>query len=217
MKPTIIENDFPPELKEYDDTGEPDYSLISEVLHDMAIEAWEKGDIEGMMLYMGDEKRLFFVENSLKALRGKGLYEKALLCAWVMVKNNWTIYFDTEELEFLFSIADREILYDLGDPLPDKDEFTLYRGIAGEGRMRNECGLSWTSSPNTAAWFATKFEHFVDPAVYRITVERKDIYAHKKNRNEEEYIINLPRDMKPQRLETMPVPIKPNNEMVKQV
>lgn len=213
MKPTIVENNFPPELKDYDDTGEPDYSLISDVLHGMANEAWEKDDIEGMMLYMGDEKRLFFVENSFKALKEKGLYEKALLCAWVSVKHNWTMYFDAEELEFLFLMADREKLYDSGDALPDKDEFTLYRGIAGEGRMRNERGLSWTSSPNTAAWFATRFEHLADPAVYTITVDRKDIYVYTENRNEEEYIVNLPRELTPQRLEAMPAPISPNNDV----
>ena len=211
IKPTIAENNFPPDLKDYNDTGEPDYSLISEVFHDRVNEAWEKGDIDGIMLYMGDKKRLFFVENSLKALTDTGLYEQALLCAWVSVKHNWTMYFDTEELEFLFSIADRKRLYDLGDSLPDKDEFTLYRGIAGKGRMRNERGLSWTSSPNTAAWFATRFEHLPDPAVYTITVDRKDIYIYTDERNEDEYIVKLPREMTPRRLKTMPAPIRPSN------
>ncbi len=45
-------------------------------------------------------------------------------------------------------MADREKLLSLGDPIPDQEFFTLYRGISGgKGQARRVKGLSWTSDP----------------------------------------------------------------------
>jgi hypothetical protein len=141
-------------------------------------EAWEKDDIEEVLMWLGDENRMGFVVDNHYILRKNGFYETALLDAYMGVRINYS-HWQLSLLRFLFANADIEKLRKLGDPIPDKDTFTLYRGVSGRGRKRRVNSFSWTESPNTAAWFATRFNDYGigDPAVFTITVPNESIMA----------------------------------------
>ena len=96
----------------------------------------------------------------------------------------------------------------LGDTLPDGKHFTLFRGVAGNGKNRRIKSFSWTDSPYIAAWFAKRYTGLEDPAVYEITVQRNQILAFSNERKESEFILQLPLTVKPKRLEEMPKPHK---------
>lgn len=102
-------------------------------------------------------------------------------------------------LKALFHAADRARLLAVGHPLPASDSYTLYRGVAGRGAARRITGLSWTRSRERAEWFASRFA-LPDPAVYQALVPRKDVYAYTNERQEDEFIVILPKSVRPERL-----------------
>lgn len=108
---------------------------------------------------------------------------------------NWSF----DMILFLFSIAKPNKLRATGDPIPDQEFFTLYRGVAGNGRKRRVNGISWTSSPKVAAWFAKRYDWLEDPAVFKITVPNNQVLACINDRNEKEYLLKLPLPGKPKR------------------
>lgn len=128
-----------------------------------------------------------------------GLYEKALFNAYTsgsVNHSNWT----KGELDDLFAMANREKLRQAGHPLPGPGPFTLYRGVAGSLRVRRVRGYSWTSSLEIAWWFAQRFagyQQLSDPAVYKIVVGEKDILAYTNDREESEFLVALPRQLRP--------------------
>ena len=62
-------------------------------------------------------------------------------------------------------------LWFAGDSLPDKDIFTIFRGVVGKRGRRRVRSWSWTLSLERASWFATRYE-LPDPAVYQAKVNR---------------------------------------------
>ena len=148
------------------------------------------------------QNRMAFVCDNALFLKKKGLYEEALLFAYIGAKigfGSWS----PSAIELLFSLADRKKLAEAGDPIPDQKDFTLYRGVGGIGRQRRVSGVSWTSSFEQALWFAERAKNFgfADPAVFKITVQRESILAYCNNRKEEEYLLQLPLSVKPKRIE----------------
>lgn len=171
---------------------------IPEELRPDAIEAFEAGEMPlGLASNM---ESLVLVYMNAKALLDRGMYERALLDAFIAARTN-NHHFPVNMLQWLFSRADRARLLAAGDPLPDGETFTLYRGVAGRGPARRVRGFSWTSSPERAQWFANRAGGWGlhDPAVYTVTVERSDVYAYSNERKESEFIVLLERENKPRR------------------
>ncbi len=172
----------------------------------MSMKYWKEGDVVGVLSMMSNERSMCFVADNWHLLKEIGRYEEALLHAYQMTRTNYSDW-SMHLLRFLFRQADIQKLRATGDPIPDQETFTLYRGVSGQGRKRRVNSLSWTDSPSIAAWFARRFSDLPDPAVFTITVSNEIIMACCRDRNENEYILRLPLPVKPKRLKEMPEPI----------
>jgi hypothetical protein len=168
-----------------------------------ALEAWKEGNDVLVLCLMDNMRCLQFVRQYFPLLRARGTYEKCLLHAYSGTRTNYA-GLPTYELPFLFGLADRGKLLAAGDPLPDGEEFTLYRGVSGNGRARRVRGISWTSDPACAAWFAKRYTWLNDPAVFTVTVERDRVFAFINHRNENEFLVDLEPDAKVRRLRKLP-------------
>jgi hypothetical protein len=183
--------------------GEINIGTLDSSLIDIARQKWEKGDVSGVFATMPNTHCLAFVFDNLPLLKKIGKYEEALFHSYIGTRtnhSNWSM----DVLSFLFQQADVEILRKTGDPIPDQDVFTLYRGVSGIGRKRRVNGLSWTDSLNTAAWFARRFCDLPDPAVFKVVIPNESIMACCNERKEKEYLLRLPLPVKPKRLKNMP-------------
>lgn len=132
---------------------------------------------------------LALVFDNVRALKSKGIYERALLSAFVGCKGNhshWTL----DPIRYLFEAADAAALRKCGSPIPVAP-ITAYRGISGQGRRRRIRSLSWTMSLEVACWFALRYEHLKNPAVYSTTFTPNQILAVVEDRGEQE-VIGLP-------------------------
>jgi hypothetical protein len=160
--------------------------------------AWAEKDIERVLLWLGNHMHMAFVCDNFLLLKESGVYEKALLHALTSPRvNNANISSST--LQFLFQYADREKLIKEGDPLPGPGPFVVYRGVAGRGAKRRLRGLSWTASLDKAIWFAKRFAELPDmekPTVYQATVTAEHVYAYSDERNEQEFLCDIPKEMK---------------------
>ena len=170
-----------------------DLSLVDPSLRDRATKAFVEGDVVGLMCKMDNLNCLAFVDQNRKALQDRGIYEVALLDAYNGPRTNWHDW-SLEKLEELFLYAARGRLLEAGDPLPPGDEFTLYRGVAGEEPFRKEAGLSWTPSLERAKWFATRYQNLTRQAVRVTTASREEIYAYTNERDEEDFILRTRRE-----------------------
>jgi hypothetical protein len=79
--------------------------------------------------------------------------------------------------------------------------------VAGKTeRERRVRGISWTGTLAQAAWFADRGWGLPNPAVYKCVVEAKHVLAYVgSHRNEDEYIVMLPRSAKVERV-ALPLP-----------
>jgi hypothetical protein len=152
-----------------------------------AIEAFRHGDGQGFAdAGYSNHSALDTVRRNLELLRQRGIYESALISAFVGCKYNnrqhriWDII-------FLLSIADRDKLRAAGSSLPGVGPFVVYRGVHGTGRDRRVRGLSWTLDRDIAAWFASRFSG-ADQAVYTATVTAEEVYCFYDDRKEREVI-----------------------------
>ena len=172
-------------------------------LHDMAIEAFNAGDAEGFLCRAGNEHSLALVERNATAMVERGIYERALLHAFIMTRAN-NVGWPLNVLDALFQRGDRAKLLASGDPLPGPGPFVIYRGVAGVGGRRRVRGYSWTGSADQAWWFAARLG-LPDPAVFSLTVEAPHVlaYMHKSGREEDEFIVALPPALKPKRFATV--------------
>ncbi len=151
----------------------------------------ENGEAEKILLLANSCCGLRIVDDNLRFFKSRGCYEIALLMAYVGTRTNW-INWQLKDIAYLFNVADKKKLLASGDFLPDRDTFTLYRGVAGLGPKRRVRGLSWTGNIDTAMWFAERFKNVLhDPAVFQVKVPRKWIMAYSNDRNEDEYIIDV--------------------------
>ncbi|RJR43987.1 MAG: hypothetical protein C4576_13785 [Desulfobacteraceae bacterium] len=181
-------------------------SMSREIVTPMIVEAWQAGrEIEEILFLLQNTYCLAFVFDNMFILKEAGLYERALLCAWTGTRTNYANW-SLGVLDYLFQFADPEMLRTAGDPIPDASTFTLYRGVSGRGPARRVNGISWTESPNVAAWFANRFKELGDPAVFRVTVSRDQVMACCNEREESEYLLRLPLPVKPKRVLPMPDP-----------
>jgi len=198
--------------KEREQPTEPDYSGISPFLLKQARKDWKAGDIEGVLSKMGNHEHFRFVTDNLARLVARGLYERAFLTAYTSINLNAGSLPHWDDLRWLLGFADRRRLLAISDPLPDNAPFTVYRGV-GDGRIKKYArGLSWTASPEVASWFAVYWGGRVknsDPAVFEYTVKISDeVIFYLNERNEQEFVIDLPPQARPRRLAKLPNPAK---------
>lgn len=153
----------------------------------------------GFLVSMPSDYGLELVRDNRLLLRSVGLYEEALVQAFMGSRTNnaaWSV----GALECLISTTDPDRLEALR-PVPRGESFRVYRGVAGRKGSRRVRGLSWTGSVECAAWFAIRSAELAeagsDPAVYAALVSRDDVWWHEADRNEDEYVV---RPRNPQRL-----------------
>ena len=176
-------------------------TLIPSVLHDQARKALAERNIIGFLVSADNTKSLEIVRQNRFILTCLGMFEKTLLTAYTMSRANNMVMLPST-MSFLFRYANRTKLREAGAPFPASGPYTLYRGVAGRGRARRVRGFSWTSSIARAQWFAARAFNagLEDPAVFQITVPKRAIFAYCNDREEEEYIVEVPPNIKPRRV-----------------
>jgi hypothetical protein len=139
--------------------------------------------------FAGSHKVLDVVIDNWQVLKKADMLEEAFIDAWSTCKYgmNW----DEDFFQLVFSSLDKAKLRKAGDPLPDGEAFTVYRGVAGEGAARRERGYCWSLDESVARFFSTYHQGLPDPAVYRAMVQREHVlaYINESGRNEQELII----------------------------
>jgi len=147
----------------------------------MTRERW----LEYLMEELDDEPTQMFVEaRQYNSLKHFGLYEKALLLAWVHHHDD-----DDNPLQFVpfFERANKKRLRAEGDAFPYAGNVALYRGLSGTGARRQAKGLSWTDDIAIATLFAYRWhgrrysvkphlaDRAADPQVYAVTIPAKNV------------------------------------------
>lgn len=170
-------------------------------LRGQAVQAAESGNSGGFLCKASNDYGLDLVFFNTHHLKRLGLYERALLGAFGLTRVN-NFGFGLANVRRMFERADRERLIEAGDALPGSGPFTLYRGVGGNGRARHVRGLSWTASLDDAKWFAHRAEwmHLPNPAVYSAVVNAPDVLAYINDREEQEFIVLLPKSNRPKLL-----------------
>jgi len=174
-------------------------------IKELGRQAFVEGDADGFLWSAPNKNAMQMVEGNVLPLLRRGIYEKALVRAITDTRTNnrhlpLTVFRD------LFRWADRAKLLAAGDPLPGSGPFTLYRGVAGKTeRARRVRGISWTGTLAKAAWFADRGWGLANPEVYRCVIEAKHVLAYVNDREEDEYIVLLPRSATVERI-ALPLP-----------
>lgn len=172
---------------------------IPGVLHGKAVAALEAKDAVGFLCLADNRAGIALVYNNFGLLERLGIYEEALLNAFIGTRTN-NHHYPLSELRFLFECADRSRLRALGVQVPPDWLFKLYRGVAGRGRARRIRGLSWTLTYECALWFAERFQ-LPDPCVVTAVVPAHDVLVYVPNaRQEDEAIVLLSPDTRVKRI-----------------
>lgn len=164
-------------------------------LRHLAVEAFEAGDVAGFLHFADNMRSIRIVYENADALNRRGIYEKAFLYAYTLLRTNASGW-STRDLRELFRLCDRERLRAAGDPLPGRGPFMLYRGVAGTKGKRRERGLSWTSSRTIAQQFALRFARDLrldNPVILSGVFSEPAILAYTNGRKEQEFIVNVSR------------------------
>jgi hypothetical protein len=166
--------------------------MVDPEMHAKTEEAFREGNVLRMLCTMDNMRAIEFVEANISALQIAGIYEQCLVGAYIGTRTS--LHGESLcSLRALFRLADRAALLLAGDPVPAGTSFVLHRGIAGRGRQRRTHGLSWTGSIEVARWFARRAgEHLPDPAVVTAVVPRESIFFYSNEREEDEYVLDIP-------------------------
>lgn len=186
-------------------TMKPNFRIISPELAAAAEECWRTDDPGGLMVLVGHQDRVRLLCDNIDVFRSRGWYEKALIAAYIHGP-----YMRPADWRHLFDLSDPKRLRDAGDAIPP-GKVIVYRGIRHSGHRGYIRGTSWTTNPNTAAWFATRHAGPIDaPAVYSITVESENILFATDDRSESEIVIAVWRCGRVKRIHPMPESIHPS-------
>lgn len=153
-------------------------------------DAFIRGDASGCFLGESGGTYLRFLWDNAFRLKQRGIYEPALVCAYGCSTLGFAGW-PNDNVAFLFALADMDKLREAGDPIPEGDTFTLYRGVAGPKKYHRTFP-SWTSDYWTAAWFAGRFDD-KNPAIYQAEVSREDILFYNEG-SEKEFVVMCPPD-----------------------
>jgi hypothetical protein len=160
-----------------------------------ALDSLVKNDVGGVLILMSNTCGIDFIWDNLFLLKEDGLLEKAFVFAWDGSRVNWC-HVPQWMLNFTVSQCSRDRLRSLGDPIPDGETFTLFRGISGNGPARRKRGLSWTGDFEKAKWFAVRFPHLAVPAVIQATIPRECVLFYTNSRQENEFICKVNPEVK---------------------
>jgi len=158
--------------------------------------AFADGDVD---LWLGSYDNMLglrLVFDRRDDLLARGLYEKALVQAYTMVREN-TLHVPESVVREMFALADRRRLFAAGDLKPCLGPWEVYRGVSGHGRARRVNGLSWSFSLNLACWFALRNE-LAAPAILHRVVTDDEVYYFSSQRSEFEAVC-LPSPTPPRR------------------
>lgn len=159
-------------------------------MHEQAKKYARLGEPDGIFGCEDSNNSLYLLSKNVRWFARNTLYEKALLAAWLNQK--WVPPGFQERMKDALLSANRERLMKHSDPLPEGDEFTVYRGVQ-HGVPR---GISWTLDPNGARSFASWWGK--GGTVYRTVVNRSDVYAYVSDvtgrSSEKELLLVLPDD-----------------------
>jgi hypothetical protein len=192
----------------------PNLRLIHPLLWQRARDLLDGRSARDFLDLVPAKRQIELVSGNLVILRRLGIYEEALLVAWTAPECSLH-HIPLSRLRKLIRVADRWKLRAAGMPLPGGGPYVLFRGVAGEPKVRRERGISWTGKPEIAAWFARRSPDLKDSAVYQVTVEKKYVLAYWNERDEDEYLIDLPRTLTLQRLPRAPAELKSMAERYK--
>jgi hypothetical protein len=168
-------------------------------LREQATRAFEEGAVDLFLLSAGNNAReLQLVFENIGPLKQRGCYERAVLTAFTATRTT-NVHWHPDLLGLLFRCCDRDRLRAAGDPLPGPGPFTVYRGVAGRGVLRRLRGVSWTDDFEKALWFAQRYD-LPHPAVLRVTIDASAVLAYVNARQEREFLVALPADMRPVRV-----------------
>lgn len=178
-----------------------DLSLFPENLRDMAAKELAAGDVLGFLSRASNELSIKIVFENIRALKSRGLLERAIRCAVTATRTNNRLD-EHPMLKVLLASADRTRLLEAGDPLPHAGPWRLYRGVGGKGGARRVRGYSWTMDRNVADWFAKRARSLglEDPAVYSVLVTWDHVLFFSHERKEAEFFLSLPSDFPVTRL-----------------
>ena len=190
-----------------EDIPGPNLTLVPSSLYSLARRMLAVRDAGGFVRLVPAMERIDLVFMNLALLRALGIYEAALLEALTAPERS-LLHFSQARLRQLIRAADRVKLRALA-PLPGHGPFVLYRGVAGDEEWsRRERGISWTGRPEIAAWFARRSPDLHDPAVYQVSVGKECVLAYRNEREEDEYLVQLPRSIPLIRLPWGPLKLK---------
>ena len=153
-----------------------DLSLIPSQLRKRARERLRSEDDPFFYNFADSQLSMLIFLLNKEYFQERGLYEKALLRAWTNQKTThiiWgglDIYWGQHMRQDYLPQCDRAKLLAAGDPLPNENPFTVYRGVSKGGEPR---GVSWTLDPEIARNFAG-----TSGAVYKTTILKNDAYAY---------------------------------------
>lgn len=148
-----------------------------------------KRDAGEFLFSSGDSVYMLgLVRDNATALKKLGMLEASIVGGWTAAKGT-NAGFNAIEIARILDGCDRDKLQEVtGQPMPDGDRFTLYRGVAGTGKWRRIRGLAWTDSLDIACWFASRFAHLGDPAIMTASVPKSGVYFYTDERSEREYV-----------------------------
>ena len=160
--------------------------------HRIAVrKAIEAGDIMLALMQCGYKYMVPFILDNWELLKNKGMYEKALASALTM-PSKYHHHISLEKLQFLLTIANRATLEAEGDPIPEGESFTLFRGVTGKGAERRLVGISWTSDSDRFEWFTKSSADLENPAVFKAVMPRDAIYFYNNRNKEHEFVCIIP-------------------------
>lgn len=161
---------------------------------------------------LGNHEKLAWVCDNAFLLKRHGIYEECLEDAYTAENPLMReCHFTPPLLLQLFRWANKDVLRSFGDPLPEGDSITLYRGVRNVANTASIRSVSWTSSPNVAAWFAMFLNRGTEPGVYTVTVPMESVFLHTNERKEAEFVIEVPKGIKTKRVLPMPEPTLPDS------
>ena len=151
-------------------------------------EGLDTADAELFLSSVDNQSAMFLVQLYAAQLNDVGILEHAFRLAHTGTRVN-NIHTDPVAVGVLFHTMDRDKLRECGDPLPDGDPLTIYRGVSGDSPADYAGGISWTTDLGCACWFALRYPELKNPTVYVADVGRGDVAWFDNGRQESEVVL----------------------------
>ncbi len=188
------------------EVNRPDFSLITLTLGDdptaeqnHAWSEWQLGNIDAVMLLLGQHDYLEFLVRNRKQLKNAKMYERAFFNAFICGPTGALTIGDVLAL---LALADREKLRAIGTAFTATKPITLYRGVAMPTR-RLALRTSWTKSIAVAKIFADREagrNKSSQPTIFQLTVPPDRLVFFTNERQEEEFFVDIWPEARPMKI-----------------